>query len=151
MDDIKRILVVSRMTKFDRKALHYGVSLARRYGAELYLLYVMHDPFGTEGWNLPFPSLDEDYNRELKKARAMLDQMVEEERAKGLGVKEMIREGEPSKEVLHVVEQEKIDLLIMLASEEGKIEHFFFGRSNDEIIRKVPCSIMLVKKEIRWY
>ena len=65
MDDVKRILVVSRMTRFDRKALHYGASLAKQYGAELFVLYVMHDPFGTEGGNLPFPSLDEDYKREL--------------------------------------------------------------------------------------
>jgi universal stress protein A len=40
-----------------------------------------------------------------------------------------------------------IDLVIMLAHEEGRLDHFLFGRSNEEIIRKIPCSFLLVKKE----
>jgi nucleotide-binding universal stress UspA family protein len=46
-----------------------------------------------------------------------------------------------------MVEEENIDLLIMSAHEEGHMEHFLFGGSNEELIRKMPCSIMLVKKE----
>jgi hypothetical protein len=29
----------------------------------------------------------------------------------------------------------------------GHMEHFLFGRANEELIRKMPCSIMLVKRE----
>ena len=46
-----------------------------------------------------------------------------------------------------MVKQHKIDLLIMLAHEEGHLEHFLFGRSNEELIRRMPCSIMLIKKK----
>ena len=35
----------------------------------------------------------------------------------------------------------------MLSHEEGHLEHFLFGRSNHELVRKMPCSILLVKKE----
>ena len=35
----------------------------------------------------------------------------------------------------------------MLAHKEGRLEDLFFQRSNDELVRKMPCSIMLVKKE----
>ena len=59
---------------------------------------------------------------------------------------ELIREGNPATEIFQVVKH--IDLIILLAHEEGHVEHFLFGRSNDEIIRKMPCSILLmVKKE----
>jgi len=27
------------------------------------------------------------------------------------------------------------------------LEHFLFGRSNEELIRRMPCSLLLVKKE----
>ncbi len=151
MDNIKRILVASRMTKFDRKAVHYGVSLAKKYGAELYLIHVLHDPFGIEGWNLPMPSLEADYRREIQKAKKGLDEMVAHERAEGLGVKEIVGEGDPTHVILKTVQEERIDLLIMMAHEEGKIEHFLWGRSNDEIIRKMPCSVLLIKKEIKFY
>lgn len=64
-----------------------------------------------------------------------------------MSVKEIIKEGEPTKEILKVVKEENIDLIIMLAHEEGHLKHFLFGRSNEEIIRKMPCSVLLVKKE----
>ncbi|MCX5877036.1 MAG: universal stress protein [Deltaproteobacteria bacterium] len=59
----------------------------------------------------------------------------------------MIRTGEPTEEIFKTIREEKIDLLIMLAHEEGHLEDLFFNRSNDELVRKMPCAIMLVKKE----
>jgi len=147
MEDIKRILVVSRMTKHCRKAVHYGVSLARKYGAELYVIHVIHNPFGYEGWNLPIYSLKEDYKRIQQEAKEDLDKLIDSEKANGMAVKELIREGEPTKEILKVIKEENIDLLIILAHEEGRLEHFLFGRSNEALIRRMPCSILMVKKE----
>ncbi len=59
----------------------------------------------------------------------------------------MIRKGEPTGVILQVVKEENTDLLVMHAHEEGRLEHFLFGRSNEEIVRRMPCSIFLVKKE----
>ena len=64
-----------------------------------------------------------------------------------MAVKELIKGGEPTKEILKVIKEENIDLLIMLAHEEGRLEHFLFGRSNEALIRRMPCSIFMVKKE----
>jgi hypothetical protein len=35
----------------------------------------------------------------------------------------------------------------MLAREEGHLEHFLIDKSNHDLVRKMPCSIPLVKKE----
>jgi len=147
MDDIKRILVVSRMTRYCRKAVHYGISLSQKYGAELYVVYVVYDPFNFGVWNLPIPSLEEEYKRTLKEAKRELDAIIDLEKKKGVAIKELIKEGKPTEEILKVVKEEDIDLIIMLAHEEGHLEHFLFGRSNEEIIRKMTCSILMVKKE----
>jgi universal stress protein A len=145
MEDVKRILVVSRSTKNCSKAVHYGVSLARKYGAELHVVHVIHDPFSLEGWNLPIPSLHEEYERLKEGAKEDMDRIIKKEKAEGLVVKESIREGKPVDEIMKVVEEENIDLLIMLAHKEGRLEHFLFGRTNEEIVRRIPCAIMLVK------
>ncbi len=147
MEDVKRILVVSRDTKYCRKAVRYGVSLSRKYGAELYVIHVVHDPFIFGGWNLPIPSLLEEYKKLLKDTREELHTIINSEKKKGVSIKELIKEGKPTKEILKVVKEENIDLIIMLAHEEGHLEHFLFGRSNEEIIREMPCSILMVKKE----
>jgi len=135
------------MTQYCREAVHQGISVAKKYGAELYVIHVIHNPFGYEGWNLPMVSLKEEYNRIQEKAKADLDAIIASEKSGDLIVKELVRPGDPTKEVLKVLKEENIDLLIMLAHEEGRLEHFLFGRSNEEIIRKMPCSIFLVKKE----
>ena len=79
--------------------------------------------------------------------RKEIDHIVKAEEAQGLAVKSVMREGDPVDEILQLVNEEDIDSLIMLAHEEGHMEHFLFGRANDELIRKMLCSIMLVKRE----
>jgi len=147
MQEIKRILVVSRMTRYCRKAVRYGISMAKECGAELYVIHVIHNPFGYEGWNLPIVSLEKEYRKIQEQAKTELHAIIDSEKKEGLIVKEDIRTGEPTKEILKMVKEKNIDLLIMLAHEEWHLEHFFFGRSNEELIRKMPCSIFLVKKE----
>jgi len=141
------ILVVCRDTKFSQEAVHAGVSLARKYRANLTVLHVVHDPFGMEGWNLPFLSVEEEYKRVLEEAKAELHGMIAAEQAKGLTIRELVREGEPSREIHRVIHEERIDLLVMLGHEEGRLEHFLFGRSTDDLVRRMPCSILLVKVE----
>ena len=147
MHDIKRILVVSRMTKYCRGAVHYGISLARNFGAELYVIHVVHDPLIFGAWNLPKPSLEEDYKKEIKKSKEDLDACIIGEKGKGLPIKEILKEGDPTEEIFNAIKEYKIDLVIMLAHEEWRLEHFLFGRSKEEIIRKMPCSVLLVKEE----
>ncbi len=144
MDDIKRILVVSRSTKHCRKAVHYGISLAKKYNSKLYVLHVIHDPFSVEGWNLPIPSLKQEYEKLIEKARADIDRIIKSERADGLEITEWIRDGKPVDEIVATVKEDKIDLVIMSAHEEGRLEHYLFGRTVEELTRKMPCSIFLI-------
>lgn len=147
MNDILRIMVLALDIKHSRETMHYGVSLARKYGAELAVLHVTHDPFGADGWNLPFLSVAEEYRELLREAKKDIDGILRAESAKGLPVKEIIRKGEPVAVIRKVVEEEKIDLLVLPAHEETRLEHFLFGRVNDAVIRRMPCSILLVRQE----
>ena len=79
MEDIKRILAVSRMTKCCGKALAYGISLSQRYGAELFVMHVVHNLFGMEGWNLPIVSIEAEYKKEMEKTQRELDELIKKE------------------------------------------------------------------------
>jgi nucleotide-binding universal stress UspA family protein len=144
MDDVKRILVVSRSTKHCRKAVHYGISLSKQYHASLYVVHVIHDPFSVDGWNLPIPSLEQEYEKLVQKTREDIDRIIKSEKADGLEITEWVRDGKPVDEIIKVVEDEKIDLIIMSAHEEGRFEHYLFGRAVEELTRKMPCSVLLV-------
>jgi nucleotide-binding universal stress UspA family protein len=145
MNGIARIMVVAADIKHSQEAVRQGVSLARSYGAELLILHVEHDPFGANGWNLPFLSVDEEYKELIREDKKALDKLIRSEAGKGLPVREMVRKGEPVGVIRKLVAEEKVDLLIMLSHEETRLEHLLFGRINDAIIRRMPCSILLVK------
>lgn len=145
MEGIHRILVVSRLTRYCRKAVRFGVSLAQKYGAELDVLHVVENPF-KKGWNLPTIHYEDQYTKEMARVKAELDDIVNSEKKKGMTIREFIEEGEPKDEILKVIGSEKIDLVILTAHEEGRLEHFLYGRGIDGIIRRMPCSILLVKE-----
>jgi universal stress protein A len=148
--DIKRVLAVCRSTKHCDKAVHYGISLAKKNGAQLYVLHVFDDPFGLEAWSLPVVSwkdIQEEYKRMQKKTRIDIDSIIEGEQSTGMPIEVSVEDGDPAEKILDFIKENKIDLLIMLAHEEGRLEHLLFGQSTDRIIRELPCSIMLVKQE----
>ncbi|OGQ99572.1 MAG: universal stress protein [Deltaproteobacteria bacterium RIFOXYD12_FULL_57_12] len=147
MNEYKRILVVSRMIQSCRKAIHTGVSLAQKYGAELYVIHSIYNPFGLKGWSVGTLSIEKEYQKLLVDTKRQLSELVKAEKTKGMAIKELVLEGEPTEDILKTIVQEKIDLLVMLAHEEGHLEDLLFNRSNDELVRKMPCSILLVKNE----
>ena len=150
MEDVKRILVISRSTKDCKKAVHCGISLARTYGAQLSILHTMYDPFFLKGGSLPIPllrALGEEYQAMVQEVKRDLDTMIQKERAGGMAIKEMVKDAEPVHEIVKIVEAEDIDLLIMAAHDETRIEHIVYGRINHEIVRRLPCSVFLVKGE----
>jgi universal stress protein A len=151
MHDINRILVVSKSTKNCQKAVHYGVSLAKNYGAKLYIIHIIHNPFGLRGWNLPLaflPSLEEEYKKMIQHAKQDLDEIINSEKAKGMSIEDTVIEGEPRKEIFKFVEEKDIDLLVMSSYEQWHLEHLLFGREIDEIVRRMPCSVLLVQQKL---
>jgi nucleotide-binding universal stress UspA family protein len=83
----------------------------------------------------------------VQKVKSDLAMMLQKERAGGMAIKEMVKDAEPVHEIVKTVEAENIDLLIMAAHNETRIEHIIYGRINHEIVRRLPCSVFLVKGE----
>lgn len=148
MNEFKNLLVVSRSTKHCRAAVHIGISLARLYNAKLHVLHMVHDPFNLDGWNLPMPSVQKEFLNLMSKYRKQLHKIVSEEKGQGIiDITESVLEGDLVEEIVKTVKSKNIDLLIMLGHSESRIEHFLFGHTNDALLRKMPCSILVVKQE----
>jgi universal stress protein A len=149
MDDVKRILVVSRSTHECKKAVQYGVSLARKYGTELCILHVIYNPFGLKGGVLfsSLLNLKEEYDAMVKEVRQDIDRMIAEEKAANMEIKELIRDGYPAHVIAQTVKEENADLVVIAEHEEGRLEHLLYSKSMDELTRKMPCSLLLVKAE----
>ena len=150
MKNIRRILVLSRLTPYCQEVIHCGVSLARTFDAELLVLHLVSNPVEMMAVNAPglFPEEKyKNYKNSHQEAKEHLDKAIKQEIRDGFPIKELISDHDPLEEIMNVVREEKIDLVVMLAHEEGRVEHALFGGENDTIIRSLPCSMLLVKKE----
>ena len=153
MSDLNRILVVSMCTEHCLKAVQWGISLARNYNAKLFIIHIIHNPFGLEGWNLPVPSmktLEDEYLTMTRKAKKTLDKYIQSEDTAGLSIEETVIEGDPKDEISKFIEKEKIELLVMVAHQQEHIEHLISGRKIHDLVRKMPCSIFLVRRELKY-
>ena len=150
MEKIKHILVVSRMSQYCREAVSIGISLARKYESRISVLHLVSNPVSMEALNAPLPFPDgrhKSYASIQEEAKEELDKILKNEISAGLPIKILIKEGRPIDEIMQTVKDEGVDLIVLLAHEEGRLEHLLFGRDNDAILRRMPCSILLVKKE----
>ncbi|RII28359.1 MAG: universal stress protein [Geobacter sp.] len=149
MENFRNILVISRMIPYSREAIKVGISLARRYDAKLLVLHLVSNPVDMMAVNAPglFPEEQyKNYKNSQQEAKEQLDKVIKQETQDGFPIKELTSDRNPVEEIVKLVKEEKIDLILMSAHKEGRIEHALFGGENDAIIRKMPCSIMLVKK-----
>lgn len=150
METIKRILVISRMIPYSKTAIKLGISLARKHDAKLHVLHLISKPVDLLAVNAPGLFLDEEYKNfkdSQQEAVEHLDKIIKQEVKSGYPITELVSDLNPVEEIERVVREEKIDLILMSAHEEGRIEHALFGGQNDAIIRRMPCSILLVKNE----
>ena len=63
MESVKRILVITRSSKDCRFAVDSGISLARHYGADLFVLHLSPGPFDLDSLHMPERFLPEEYGK----------------------------------------------------------------------------------------
>jgi len=150
MDKINHILVVSRMSQYCREAVLISISLAKRYGSDLHVLHLISNPVDMEALNAPVPFPDgepKSYSSVQEQTKEELNRILKSEINSGFPIEITIKDGDDADEVAQAVKEHHIDLLVLHAHEEGRLEHMLFGQDNEAIIRKMPCNILLVKKE----
>ena len=130
MESFRNILVISRMIPYSLKAIKVGISLARKYDAKLLVLHLVSNPVDMMAVNAPGQLPGEQYRTYMnshQEAQERLDKFIKQEIRGGFPIKELVSDGNPITEIIKVVEEEKIDLILVSAHEEGRLEHAFFG------------------------
>ena len=126
------------------KALSTVTEMAEKFGAAIHILYVMRDypAFGASyGEHNP-----DDYEKmkqwEKEMAESRLDELCQNFlNACPLYIKH-IAVGDPAKEILKLVQKEKIDLIIMTSKRSES--HFDFGSVADNVVKSSAVPIMAI-------
>ena len=142
MIELKRILVPTDFSDSARQALTYGISFAKEYGAELVLLHVVETlPVGYATDLFPVP-MAEVFEELSAYARTQLTALHEEVAARDVSVREVLRQGRPSAEIVAAARDEAIDMIVLGTHGRGVLDKALFGSTTERVVRSAPCPVL---------
>lgn len=139
---LKRVLVAHDFSDYSELALHYALSFAQEYQAELHLLHVVSAPVSGEP-EIAWTALSTEgvYHR----AARGLQRAIPKEAYLWCDIKTGVRWGKPYREVLSYAKDNNIDLIFMGAHGAGFGMQTLFGSNADRILRQSPCPTIVAR------
>jgi nucleotide-binding universal stress UspA family protein len=146
MLQVKKILCPIDFSDPSYEALSAADDLASRFSAELVLLHVVPIapivpglPSTAATFNVPL------YQQELEaSSKAMMVDAIDRWVSKDVAAQPIIITGDPPHHIARIVEEEKIDLLVM--STHGQTGwRRIFGSVADKVIKLASCPVLLIR------
>lgn len=144
MVEIKRILYPCDFTGCSLQVLPYVRSMADKYGAEIYLLYVarnLHLYTSTRKQHKSNATLIE---KTLEELEIMLDKFCGEHLLDCPSFRQRVAVGDPGEEIVETVTQEKIDLVVMGTHGRKRLEHTLFGTVAHYVVTHSKAPVLVV-------
>jgi nucleotide-binding universal stress UspA family protein len=146
--EIKRILFPTDFSEESSHALQYAVDIAKRYGAKLYLLHVVHAVYNVTGWYVPHTSIDEIYKDLGKSAQKELERYDLEALRGHKDIERKVLTGVPYEVIIKFVNENKIDLIVIGSHGRKGIDRVLFGSTASQVVRYAPCPVLTVRLPI---
>lgn len=139
---LKKILVATDASEYSRRALKTALELARKFDAEVELLFVMRMPVVYDSSLYTYTILPEQLEQEGESAlKATLE---------GIDISDvtLIKKkihGKPADIILEEVQNENIDLIVMGSHGYGAIAGSLLGSVSQHVLHGTKCSVLIVK------
>jgi nucleotide-binding universal stress UspA family protein len=143
---IRRIVVPIDLTSDAEKGVGSAVHLARRFGADLFLVHIYNEPYPFSYLRGPtaYAGCEQHrFNMELH-LLALRDQL----RTQYSQCFAIFRQGADIKwEISAVAKEIKADLIVVPAHHRNWFEYLCEGSDAEGIVRKAPCPVLVVYEE----
>jgi len=140
----KRILVPTDASEYSRRALISALDLARKFQAEVVLLFVAYTPEAYWEYN---PAYSIEVSKELieQTGEKTLKATLEGIDVGDVPLKKKQIQGHPSSVILEEISNENIDLVVMGSHGYGPIARVVLGSVSQRVLRKSTCPVLIVK------
>ncbi len=141
---VRRILVPVDFSECSRKVLHYGVSLARQFNAEVLLVHVLVSvPPPPQVLVLEAETLGAKYHEEAAK------QLSEwrKEAVSHATVKAAVRSGTSAYyEIVEAARESNCDLIVIGNRGRTGLARVFLGSTAEQVVRHAPCPVLVIRE-----
>jgi len=139
----KKILIATDGSKPNKKAISYGIELAKLSEAKVYAVFVVDTasfasiPMDT-GWEMMYEL--------LQKEGTDATRLVEDDaKALGVDVESAVIEGHPSHEIIEFAENNDIDLIVMGTLGKSGLDRFLLGSVAEKVSRNAKVPVLVVR------
>ena len=144
MKEIKKILCPVDFSESSKKIVPYAVTLAEKFNAKLYLVYVVEGFGHFAGFYIPQDSIANFEAEVSRGAEKNMQNFVEEhlEGFKNLETRVVI--GDTAQEINQLVTAEGIGLIVMGTHGRKGLDKTVFGSVAGQIVKTAHCPVMTV-------
>jgi nucleotide-binding universal stress UspA family protein len=146
MPNFKKILWVTDFSDEAQEAFLYADIFSKAFKAELIALHVVPDfsPALYDTASVIRGELIKRVDFVKREAEARLEKL---KKAKSSAFKTLVKEGNASKTIIKVAEEEAADMIVMGRKGMSAIEKLFIGSVANQVLRNSPVPVLLTKKK----
>lgn len=144
MNEIKKILVPIDFSKNAPKILNSAVYVAKKFEAELCVVFVVESLDAFSGFAVPHISIAQ-FQAELhKSAENKMTEFIEDNAPQGVSFKDKVLVGDVVEEIKNYAENEKCDLIIIGTHGYKGLEKTIFGSVAGKVLKVAPCPVLTI-------
>lgn len=153
MQEIKKILLPIDFSDASLTLLQYGVYLAEKYDARIFIVFVAEDPFASSGFSfsnytelpftdIPFNQLEKDLTNY---ARSRMENFLENNMPPvPIAYQWTILFGHVAAEIISYAKKEAIDLIIIGTHGFKGLNRMLLGSVAEKVVKLAPCPVMTI-------
>ncbi|MBL4593630.1 MAG: universal stress protein [Flavobacteriales bacterium] len=142
---INTILCPVDFSDASRLALDNAIHLCRRYESKLIVMHVIKS-LGDEYADIGIDTYLEQPEW-IKRISAEFDSFLMEVNPSGISWKKELKLGVPSNEIIKYISTDDVGLVMLGSTGKSGLKRFFIGSVAEKVMRKVPCSFIVIKSE----
>jgi len=142
--EFKRILWPTDLSENAAQALPVVSAISQKYQSEIHVVYVLEEIGNFGAWYGEYERSQIDKIREWEKttAETRLNELCENHLQGCPLYIRHISVGDPAREILRLIDKEKVDLVVMTAM--GRKGHFQFGAVAERVVKNSPVPTLII-------
>lgn len=141
--EFKKIFIATDGSEQNRRAIEYGIELAKIAGGKIFVGYVVDTAAFASipmdaGWEMMYELMETEANEAVQKVEVLAKQA-------GIDVETILLEGHPSNEIIEFSQKNGIDVIVMGTLGKSGLDRFLLGSVAEKVTRNSTVPVLVVK------